>query len=69
MIIKWSQLLYIDRILWTIPFHEAHFKLGSLIPYSAIATTVLLKSRIFHIFTRVENQPLKLRLKQKRTHY
>ena len=37
-----------------------------LIPYSAIAKTVLVRSLIFQIFTRVENQPLTQRLKQKR---
>ena len=29
--------------------------------YSAIAKTILVKSLIIHIFTRVENQPLKQR--------
>ena len=32
-----------------------------MIPYSTIAKTILVRSRIFHIFTRVENQPLKQR--------
>ena len=32
----------------------------------AIGKTILVRSLIFHIFTRVENQPLKQRLKQKR---
>ena len=37
-----------------------------LIPYSAIVKTILVRSFIFNIFTRVENQPLKQGLKQKR---
>ena len=55
----------IARTLYTIPFHEFQLQLVPLIPHSAIDKTVLLKSLIFHIFTRVENQPLKRRLKQK----
>ena len=37
-----------------------------MIPYSAIAYTILISTRIFHIFIRVENEPLKQQLKQKR---
>ena len=37
------------------PFPEFHFQLVPLIPYSAIAKTILLRTLIFHIFTRVEN--------------
>ena len=38
-----------------------------MITYSAIAKTILARSRIFHIFKCVRgNQPLKKRLKQKR---
>ena len=54
------------RTLYNIPVHDFHFHLVPLIPYSAIAKTILVRSLIFHIFTRVENQPLKQRLKQKR---
>ena len=43
-----------------------YFQLLPLIPYSAIAKTILVRTLIFHIFTRVENQPLKRQLKQKR---
>ena len=47
--------------------YEFQLHLVSLIPHSAIAKTVLLaRSLIFHIFTRVEIQPIKQRLKQKR---
>ena len=49
------------RTRYTIPFHE--FRVD---PPSAIVKTVLLGSIIFHIFTRMENQPLKEGLKQKR---
>ena len=38
-----------------------------LIPYSTIGKTILVRSLIFKSFTRVENQPLKQRLKQKRS--
>ena len=48
----------------TIPFDEFKLHLVPLIPHSSIAITVLLRSLIFRIFTRVENQPLKQRLKQ-----
>ena len=48
---------------------EIQFQLVPLIPHSAIAKTILVRSLIFHIFTRVENQPLKQRLKQKPTHF
>ena len=47
------------------PFREFQFNLVPLIPYSAIAKTILVRSLIFHIFTSVEYQPLKQRLKQK----
>ena len=54
------------RTIWTFPIHELQLNLVSLIPHSAIAKTVLHRSLIFHIFTRVENHLLKQRLKQKR---
>ena len=54
------------KTLQTIPFYEFQLHLVPLIPHSAIAKTFLLRSRIFHIFTRVENQPLQQLLKQKR---
>ena len=44
------------------PFCEFQLKLVPLIP---IAKTILGRSRIFHIFTRVENQHLKQRLQRK----
>ena len=44
-----------------IPFREFHFHLAPMIPYSAIAKTILVRSIIFLFFTRVENQPLKQR--------
>ena len=43
----------------TNPFREFKFHLVPLIPYSAIVKTILVRTRIFHIFTRVKNQPLK----------
>ena len=46
------------------PFREFHFQLVPLIPYSEITITIL--TIIFHIFTHVENQPLKQQLKHKR---
>ena len=49
-----------------IPFHEFQVHIVPLIPHSAIAKTIFIRSLIFYIFTRVENQPLKQRLKQKR---
>ena len=49
--------------LSTIPFREFHFHLVPLIPNSAIAKTTR-QIPYFHIFTRVENLPLKQRLKQ-----
>ena len=49
----------IGRTLYTIPFRKVHFQLVSLIPYSAISKKILIRSLIFHVFTRVENQPLK----------
>ena len=52
--------------LYTIPFRKFHFQLVLLIPYSAIAKTILFRSLIFHIFARVEKQPLKQQLKHKR---
>ena len=54
------------RNLWTIPFHEFHSHLVPLIPYLAISKTILVRTLIFHIATRGENQPLKQRLKHKR---
>ena len=48
------------------PFYEFQVHLVSLIPHSAIAKTVPLRSPNFHIFTSVENQPLKQQLNQKR---
>ena len=54
--------------LLMIPFYEFQLHLVPLIPHSAISKTVLLGTLIYHIiFTRVENQPLKQRFKQKRT--
>ena len=51
----------------TIPFRKFQFPLALMITYSAIAKTILARSRIFHIFKCVRgNQPLKKRLKQKR---
>ena len=47
------------------PLYLFHFKLDPLMPYSAVAKTILVRSLIFHIFKRVENQPLKQGLKQK----
>ena len=49
----------------TIPFRKFQLHLGPLIPYSAILK-ILVRSLIFHIFTRVENLPLNQRLKHKR---
>ena len=40
-------------------FNGVYFHLVPFIPYSAIAKTILVRPLIFHIFTRVENQPLK----------
>ena len=42
-----------------------HLHLVPLIPSSAIAKTILARTLIFHIFTIVDSQPLKQRLKQK----
>ena len=47
-------------------FHEFQIHLVPLTPYSVIPRTILVRSLIFHIFTRVEYQALKQRLKQKR---
>ena len=44
---------------------EFQLQIVPLILYSAIGKTILVRSRIFHIFNRVENQPLK-QLKRKR---
>ena len=55
-----------DRNLLNIPFHEFHSHLDPLIPYSAINKTSLSDLLFFHIFTLVENQPSKQRLKHKR---
>ena len=41
---------------YSIPFREFHFQLVPLIPYLAIANTILVRSVIFHIFTRVEKR-------------
>ena len=49
-----------------IPSHEFQFYLVPLNPYLEIVKTILVRSLIFHIFTRVSSQPLKQRLKQKR---
>ena len=49
----------------TIPFYEFQLHLVPLIPLSAIAKTVLLRSLSFDIFISVENQPLKQKIKQK----
>ena len=53
------------RNLYTILFHEFQLHLVPLSPHSAIAKTILIRSLIFHIFTRVGNQTLKQWLKQK----
>ena len=45
------------RTLQTIPFREIQFQLVPLIPYLAIAKTIVFRSLIFHIYTRVENKP------------
>ena len=53
--------------LKTIPFREFQFYLVPLIPYPAIAKVpkkILVSSFSFLIFTRVETQTLKQRLKQ-----
>ena len=52
--------------LYPCPFHEFQLRSVPLIPHSAIGETVLVRSLLFHILTRVENQPLKQWLKQKR---
>ena len=56
---------YVQKPLDYRPFHEFHFHVVLLIPCSAIAKTVIVRSLIFYIFTHVENQPLKQRLTQK----
>ena len=56
----------IIRNLLTIPFREFQFQLVPLIPSLATVKTILVRSLIFPIFTRVENQPLKQRLIHKR---
>ena len=48
-------------------FCEFQLQLVLLIPYSVIAETILVRSPIFHIFSRVENQPIKQRLQRKRS--
>ena len=52
--------------LLTIPFCEFQLQLVPLIPCSVIAKTIPVRSRIFHIFTGVENQPLNQRLHKRR---
>ena len=52
--------------LYTISWREFQFQLVPSIPQSAIGKTILVRSRIFYIFTIVENQPLKQQLRQKR---
>ena len=47
-------------------FREFQFHLIPLIPYLALAKIIIVRSLIFHIFTRVENQPCKQGLRQKR---
>ena len=42
------------------------FSISSVDPIFSNSKTILVISLIFHIFTRVENQPLKRRLKQER---
>ena len=42
-----------DRKL--LDYLEFHFQLVPLVPHLAIAKTILVKSLIFNIFTRVEN--------------
>ena len=54
--------LQVKEVAWK-P-REFQFQLVPLIPNSAIAKTILVRSVIFHILTRVENQPFKQRLKQ-----
>ena len=49
------------RTLLIIGFHEFQLHLVPLIPHSTISKTVLLRSLIFHILTRLENQLLKQR--------
>ena len=46
------------------PFHDLQLQLVPWIPHSSIAKTIL-QIPNFYIFTHVENQPLKQRLKQK----
>ena len=58
----WTETSRLSYIL----FHEFHFQLVPLNPYSVTAKTILIRSLIIHIFTRVEDQHLKQRLKQKR---
>ena len=41
------------------PLREFHFQLVPLIPYSAIPKTIHVRTIMFQIFPRVENQPLK----------
>ena len=48
------------------PISWVQLHLVPLIPHSAIAKTVLVRSRFVFFLTRVKNQPLKQRLKQKR---
>ena len=50
----------------TLLFREFQFQLVPLIPFLAYAQTILVRSCIFTYFTRVENQPLKQRLKLER---
>ena len=50
------KIIHGDRTLLTIPFQEFHFQLVPLIPFSAIAKTILVSTLSFHIFMRVENE-------------
>ena len=63
-IIHWGMRM--GRTLETNPFREFYFQLFPSIHHSAIGKTILVRSLIVRIFTHVENQPLKQRLKQKR---
>ena len=53
----WVPLEY--PLLW-VPFSSSY-----LVPILSYLQKILIRTLIFHIFTRVENKPLKQRLKQK----
>ena len=61
----------IERRIWglhmTILFHEFNFQLVLLIPYKTIATTILIRSLIFHIFTCCGKSTFKTTIKTKTT--